>query len=161
MHVCLWVLIFPPELPLMPYHVSIYNTSISLLSIPVASCVVSPDGERIYVTTGNHASGEMVTLSRNGTVISTLFSNGLMWLSYSGDPSRHHVTCTGSGQVLVCGFRPYIIIQVDKDGRQRLAEVVTMKDGGIAPTCVYYSKHTGNLVVGMYKNNDILVLSTH
>ena len=68
----------------------------------------------------NTISQQLVTLSRDGTVISTLtvpdLSSPIVEL-----PGLH---VTDSGQVLVCGVGSHAIIEVDKDGRRRVAEVV-------------------------------------
>ncbi|XP_052247306.1 E3 ubiquitin-protein ligase TRIM56-like isoform X1 [Dreissena polymorpha] len=112
----------------------------------VMSCAVSPDGDRIYVI--NKRSDQLVTLSRDGTVISTLTVPGLDPL-----PGLH---VTDSEHVLVCGSWSNKIVQVDKDGRQILAEVVTNNDGVTLPMSVYYSKNTGSIIVGM-DGDDIIV----
>ncbi|XP_052227298.1 uncharacterized protein LOC127842025 isoform X2 [Dreissena polymorpha] len=117
---------------------------------PVASCAVSPDGDRIYVA--NMSSKQLVTLSRDGTVISTLTDTALDSL---GTQLGLHVT--DSGQVLMCVYWSSTIIQVDRDGRQILAEMVTKNDGVTRPISVYYSKHTGSIIVGMGENNKIIV----
>ncbi|XP_052245843.1 uncharacterized protein LOC127854817 isoform X2 [Dreissena polymorpha] len=116
----------------------------------VTSCAVSPDGDRIYVT--NQDSGQLVTLSRDGTVISTLIVPDLS-SPIGGLPGLH---VTDSGQVLVCGFYSNTVVQVVRDGRQILAEVVTKNNGVISPMSVYYSKHTRSIIVGM-QDNDITV----
>ncbi|KAH3809560.1 hypothetical protein DPMN_137933 [Dreissena polymorpha] len=91
----------------------------------------------------------------DGTKISTLFDPALTLggiIIPTVSPSLH---VTDSGQVLVCGEWSGTIIQ-------RLTEVVTVvakKDDMKIPTCVYYSKHTEILVVGML-GGDILVFST-
>ncbi|KAH3720621.1 hypothetical protein DPMN_063523 [Dreissena polymorpha] len=118
--------------------------------INMASCAVSQDGDRIYVT--NAYSKQLVTLSRDGTVISTLTVPDL---SFIYKLSGLHVT--DSGQVLICGDYAGKIFQVDRDGRQILAEVVTVNNGVSHPISVYYSKHTRSIIVGMWKNNDITV----
>ncbi|KAH3720640.1 hypothetical protein DPMN_063542 [Dreissena polymorpha] len=64
---------------------------------------------------------------------------------------------TDSGQVLVCGYLTHTVVQVDRDGRQILAEVVTENNGVILPLSVYYSKHTRSIIVGMRNNTDITV----
>ncbi|XP_052247929.1 uncharacterized protein LOC127856002 [Dreissena polymorpha] len=111
----------------------------------VHSCAVSPDGDMIYVV--NYSRCLLVTLSRDGTVISDL--------SVPAQPTGIHVT--ESGQVLLCGYSTDKIFQVDRDGRQILAEMVTQNDGVTHPISIYYSKHTGSLIVGMWNNNDIIV----
>ncbi|KAH3848921.1 hypothetical protein DPMN_091306 [Dreissena polymorpha] len=131
----------------------------------VTSCALSPDGARIYVA--NVTSMQLVTLSREGKVISTLTDPALYWKEvihellflvcgiYEYIPVIH---VTDLGQVLVCGNST--IIQVDKDGRQRLAEVVTARDGVTSSKSVYYSKHRSALIVGMVKDDDIMVFQT-
>ncbi|KAH3720674.1 hypothetical protein DPMN_063578 [Dreissena polymorpha] len=64
---------------------------------------------------------------------------------------------TDSGQVLVCGYSSHTVVQVDRDGRQILAEVVTENNCVFRPISVYYSKHTRSIIVGMWYNNDIIV----
>ncbi|KAH3873639.1 hypothetical protein DPMN_036876 [Dreissena polymorpha] len=130
--------------------VSIYKQYfiITVFHTTVTSCAVSPDGDRIYVTKEN--SQQLVTLSRDGKVISSLTVPALS--SPVLLPGLH---VTDSGQVLVCGYYTDTIVQVDRDGRQRLAEVIT-KDV-TRPMSVYYSKHTGSIIVGMGDNNDIRV----
>ncbi|XP_052223164.1 uncharacterized protein LOC127839045 [Dreissena polymorpha] len=119
----------------------------------IKSCAVSPDGDRIYVI--NQHSAKLVTLSRDGTVISTLPDPALQSSRLQTVTSCLHVT--DSGQVLVCLPRSDTILQVDRDGREILAEVVTKNDGVTRPTSVYYSKHTRSLIVGMLHNNDMIV----
>ncbi|KAH3716660.1 hypothetical protein DPMN_059386 [Dreissena polymorpha] len=119
----------------------------------VTSCAVSPDGDRIYVINPN--SNQLVTLSREGTVISTLTVPALS--SPIGVLPGLQVHVTDSGQVMVCGYWSSTIIQMDRDGRQRLAEVVKEDDGVSGPISVFYSKHTGSIIVGMMNNNDIVV----
>ncbi|XP_052247901.1 E3 ubiquitin-protein ligase TRIM33-like isoform X6 [Dreissena polymorpha] len=114
------------------------------------SCAVSPDGDRIYVA--NISSNKLVTLSRDSTVISSLTVPDLSASIY-GRPGLH---VTDSGQVLVCGYYTHPVVQVDRDGRQILAEVVTKNNGVSLPLSVYYSKHTRSIIVGMYRNNDII-----
>ncbi|XP_052283872.1 uncharacterized protein LOC127880590 [Dreissena polymorpha] len=140
------------------------------------SCAVSADGERIYLVC--YGPNQLVTLSKNGTVISIMKEPSLDWgdqLAFhglhvtemgsldSGDKLLlHGLHVTEMGQVLVCGFVSNKIIQVDRDGRQRLAEVVTEKDDvdRPIPVSVYYSKHTGTLIVGMLENDSIFVFTT-
>ncbi|KAH3720503.1 hypothetical protein DPMN_063402 [Dreissena polymorpha] len=117
----------------------------------VTSCAVSPDGDRIYVT--KEDSKQLVTLSRDGTVISTLTVRGLC--SLGAACAGLHVT--DSGQVLVCGYSTGIIYQVDRDGRQILAEMVTKNDIVTRPISIYYSKHTRSIIVGMQCIDNIIV----
>ncbi|XP_052256542.1 uncharacterized protein LOC127861869 isoform X2 [Dreissena polymorpha] len=106
------------------------------------SCAVSPDGDRIYLV--DVEGHQLITLSRNGTVISILSDSKLV-RRYTDFPGLH---VTDLGQVLVCGgHRSDTIFQVDKDGKQILAKVVTEKETGkIVSVC--YSVRTNKLIVG-------------
>ncbi|KAH3835483.1 uncharacterized protein LOC127879113 [Dreissena polymorpha] len=117
----------------------------------VTSCAVSPDGTRIYVA--DRTNNKLKTLSKDGTVISTLTDSALQWEGIHALPSLH---VTETGQVLVCCALSDTIIQVDIDGRKILAHVVKSKDGVIMPTSVYYSARK-LLIVGRFRNKKILV----
>ncbi|XP_052245727.1 uncharacterized protein LOC127854708 [Dreissena polymorpha] len=111
---------------------------------------VTNDGDRIYVT--NEDSYQLVTLSRDGKLISTLTDAAL-----NHEIQLPSLNVTDSGQVFVCGDWFPTIIQVDRDGSQILDEVITKDDGVTDPTAVYYSKKKSSIIVGMYWNNDIMV----
>ncbi|KAH3816342.1 hypothetical protein DPMN_117857 [Dreissena polymorpha] len=49
---------------------------------------------------------------------------------------------------------------VDREGRQKLAEVVTEEYGLDKPTLVYYNENTGALIVGNHRNKYIRVFKT-
>ncbi|KAH3820396.1 uncharacterized protein LOC127832185 isoform X1 [Dreissena polymorpha] len=117
----------------------------------VTSCGVSPDGERIYVTSG--ARDQLITLSRDGAVISKMTDPVLQWNDIL--PGMH---VTNLGQVLVCGGDSNTILQVNRDGTKRRAILATEKSGVVRPTCVYYSKHTNSIIIGMFDNENILVI---
>ncbi|KAH3707893.1 hypothetical protein DPMN_067312 [Dreissena polymorpha] len=97
----------------------------SNLFITDARCMKQLKPVQIYVA--KWASNQLVTLSRDGTVIST-FTDPV--LDCGGLENGLHVT--DLGQVLV-----------DRDGRQRLAEVITQKDGVLYPgiTCISESSN--------------------
>ncbi|XP_052213443.1 uncharacterized protein LOC127832185 isoform X2 [Dreissena polymorpha] len=119
--------------------------------VTVTSCGVSPDGERIYVTSG--ARDQLITLSRDGAVISKMTDPVLQWNDIL--PGMH---VTNLGQVLVCGGDSNTILQVNRDGTKRRAILATEKSGVVRPTCVYYSKHTNSIIIGMFDNENILVI---
>ncbi|KAH3703998.1 uncharacterized protein LOC127859528 [Dreissena polymorpha] len=131
----------------------------------VSTCAVSPDGDRIYVL--NLTSGQLMTLSRDGKVLSNLqlynLTDGLklkakiVFAVGRIIPSCIHVT--DSEQVLVCESIANTIIQVDKDERHRLVEVISGENLR-HPTTIYYNKHSGTLIVGICDNNNILVSAT-
>ncbi|KAH3785132.1 hypothetical protein DPMN_163217 [Dreissena polymorpha] len=96
-------------------------------------------------------NNRLVTLSRDGTVISTLTDCQFRFRTLDD----LHVT--EIGQVLVCGYSS--VAQVNREGRNILAQVVKYKmmmelirkptyfSG--TPTYVYYSRNTDSLIVGM------------
>ncbi|XP_052246680.1 E3 ubiquitin-protein ligase arc-1-like [Dreissena polymorpha] len=141
-------------------HVVLIADKVKDLHQKVASCAVSPDGDRIYVIKGRRE--QLVTLSRDGTVISTLTDHDFYWRY---DDWRYELTpgiiVTDTGQVLVCGSYSNKILQVDRDGKKRLAQVFTEENGMRAPLSVYYSSRTGILIVAMVDNNEIVVFNTN
>ncbi|KAH3849856.1 hypothetical protein DPMN_092260 [Dreissena polymorpha] len=118
----------------------------------VTTCAVSPDEDRIYMASNNPT--ELVTLRSDGKV--TCFTCPRM--EWEDDPLYFpglHVT--DSGHVLVCGMKSNIILKLDKNGSEILAEVVKVSDNVNYPMSVYYSELTGSLIVGMKDNNYIKV----
>ncbi|XP_052213613.1 uncharacterized protein LOC127832269 isoform X2 [Dreissena polymorpha] len=118
----------------------------------VTSCAVSPSGDRIFVT--NEVNNQLVTLSRDGKVLSTLTDPALNWRGQLDLPGLH---VTNSGKVLVCAGYNSAIIKLDTDGR--LTEVVT--DCLDKPMSVYYSKISSTLIVGMCYCDNIIVMKDY
>ncbi|XP_052237735.1 uncharacterized protein LOC127849052 [Dreissena polymorpha] len=85
----------------------------------VYSCAVNLKSDKIYVTSLHKHS--LLTLDKDGNAISTFTDIDLK------GPQGVHVT--PSGQVLVCGETTHTIIQVDSDGKKKLATLATKKDG--------------------------------
>ncbi|KAH3707892.1 hypothetical protein DPMN_067311 [Dreissena polymorpha] len=81
--------------------------------------------EAVQIYVANWDSNQLVTLSRDGTVISR-FTDPI--LNEGCGDVRPGLHVTDSGQVLVCGGRSHTIIQ-------RLAEVITRKDDVFYPGC--------------------------
>ncbi|KAH3855665.1 hypothetical protein DPMN_098235 [Dreissena polymorpha] len=108
------------------YHYSLDGRMVSKMfkdtSEGPTACAVSPDGDRIYVAYNSFIyvkqPVKLVTLSRDGTVISLLTDPALTTTQYLSVILGLNVT--DSGQVLVCGDSSNAIIQVDRDGRERL-----------------------------------------
>ncbi|KAH3843891.1 hypothetical protein DPMN_117425 [Dreissena polymorpha] len=125
---------------------------ISFLVCTVTSCAVSADGERIYVV--NWKQRQLVTLTRDGNVVSTRKNRALRWGNLVVLPGLHVMD---SGQVLICGMESHTILQVDRDGQQRMAAVVTEEDGVHWPISVYYRKNKELLIVGMKDNDNIML----
>lgn len=103
---------------------------------------------------------KLVTLLRDGTVINVIHTPDLRFYTDASHGLYTPGLCvTDSGQVLVCRGQ-HTILQVDRDGRQRLVELVTEKDDVKWPTSVYYSKQRATLIVGMFGSDYILVFKT-
>ncbi|XP_052275453.1 uncharacterized protein LOC127874845 isoform X2 [Dreissena polymorpha] len=112
-------------------------------------CAVSPSGDRIYVTNGYQH--KLLTLARNGAVISTFTDTELTF--------PKGVNVTPAGQVLVCGQNSNTVIQVDREGKKKIATLATQKDGLNNPLSVFYNQKSGSVIVGQYNNENILVFN--
>ncbi|XP_052770794.1 uncharacterized protein LOC128210488 [Mya arenaria] len=107
----------------------------------------SPDGERIYVA--NSHEHKLVTLDKVGQVLSTLEDPELQW---------HTGVCVSpSGHVFVCGAKSHTVLQVDREGRQKLATVVRKADGLYSPRSVWFNEQTSSLIVGNADSDSIVV----
>ncbi|XP_052256923.1 uncharacterized protein LOC127862031 [Dreissena polymorpha] len=114
----------------------------------VWKCAVSPISDRIYVTTEAH--NKLLTLSTNGTLIST-FSDPELICPWG-------VSVTPAGQVLICGYTSKTILQVDGEGKRKLATLDTWRDRSGMPLSVFYNSNTNEVIVGINNNDKILVL---
>ncbi|KAH3749292.1 uncharacterized protein LOC127846946 [Dreissena polymorpha] len=114
----------------------------------VSNCAVSPTGDRIYVT--YPAQHKLLTLARDGTLLSTFTDPKL------NAPSGLRVT--PSGQVIVCGCFSHTVIQVDREGKQKLATIASQKEGVSFPESVCYNTNSHQIIVGMFDNNKIIVM---
>ncbi|XP_052225247.1 uncharacterized protein LOC127840852 [Dreissena polymorpha] len=114
----------------------------------VFKCVVSPSGDRIFVT--NLPEHEVRTLATDGTVLHSFTDPTLK------EPRGIHVTALG--QVLVCGYGSDTILQIDSEGKKKLATLATTSDGVNNPMSVCYNKSTASLIVGQSSGNNILLL---
>ncbi|XP_052235845.1 uncharacterized protein LOC127847755 isoform X2 [Dreissena polymorpha] len=83
----------------------------------VYSCAVNLTDDKIYVT--NQHTHQLLTLAMDGTVISTFTDIDLK------GPRGVHVTTRG--QVLVCGDKSNARIQVDNEGKKKLATLATKR----------------------------------
>ncbi|KAH3850362.1 uncharacterized protein LOC127874475 [Dreissena polymorpha] len=113
----------------------------------VWTCAVSPTGDKIFVTNCTHH--KVLTLARDGTVLCTFTDPDLKC------PLGIHVTA--HGQVLVCGGASDTILQLDGEGRKKLATLGTRKDGLCDPISVCNNRSTASFIVGQYNNDKILV----
>ncbi|KAH3749833.1 hypothetical protein DPMN_184348 [Dreissena polymorpha] len=70
--------------------------------------------------------------------------------------SPRSVHVTPSVQVMVCGYISNTIIQVDSEGKKKLAILASMKDGVHTPVSVFYSSSTNSIILGLDNNNAML-----
>ncbi|XP_052235098.1 uncharacterized protein LOC127847298 [Dreissena polymorpha] len=113
----------------------------------VYKCAVSPTGDKLYITNTSHA--KLLTLARDGSVLATFIDPALQW------PKGLHAT--HAGQVLVCGNNSNTILQVDSEGKRKLATLGTKEDGVVSAWSVCYNRHTASIIVGLERNSSILV----
>ncbi|KAH3815724.1 hypothetical protein DPMN_144255 [Dreissena polymorpha] len=111
----------------------------------VSRCAVSPIWDKLYIT--NYSHNKLLTLARDGTLLATLTDPELR------QPRGLHVT--PRGQVLVCGYLSDTILQVDSEGRKKLATLATGRDEVWYPESVCYCSTTSSIIVG--HGDDILV----
>ena len=118
-----------------------------LFSFAVWRCAVSRTGDRLYIT--NSSQSKLITLTMDGSVLATFEDPDLI------SPTVVHVT--PAGQVLVCGEGSSTILQVDSMGTRKLATLATDRDGLKTPYSVCYNSNTASIIVGMWRNDMILV----
>ncbi|XP_052211973.1 uncharacterized protein LOC127831032 isoform X1 [Dreissena polymorpha] len=111
----------------------------------VDRCAVSPSGEKIFVTNKSHS--KVLTLARDGTVLHTFPD--------LQNPTGIHVT--DLGQVLVCEFSASEILQLDGEGKKKLATLATKKDGLDNTLSVCFQRSTASLIVGQALSKNIVV----
>ena len=112
----------------------------------VDRCEVSPAGEKIFVTNNSHS--KVLTLARDGTVLHTFPD--------LQDPGGIHVT--DLGQVLVWESSVSDILQLDGEGKKKLATLATRKDGLDKVRSVCFKRSTASFIVGQWSSDNILVL---
>ncbi|KAH3735059.1 hypothetical protein DPMN_041520 [Dreissena polymorpha] len=93
---------------------------------------------------------KLITLATDDTLVSTIKDPELQ------DPWGVYVT--PAGQVFVCGCRSNTVIQVDLEGRKKLATLVSSKDGVLKSVSVCYNTKTDGIIVGLHNNNTINVM---
>ena len=109
-------------------------------------------GDKLFFTNLNHH--KVLTLARDGTILHTFTDPDLKW------PRGIHVTA--QGQMLVCGEGSNTILQLDCEGRKKLATLATSSDGLSQPMSVCYNRSTASIIVGesgQYDDNKIIVFS--
>ncbi|KAH3854876.1 hypothetical protein DPMN_097434 [Dreissena polymorpha] len=102
-------------------------------------CLQYP-GDKLYIANRDHH--DLLTLARDGTLLATFTDPELDWQR---------------GQILVCGGVSNTILQVDREGRNKLATLVTENERLGSPCSVCYSSATSSIIVGRQCDNKILV----
>ncbi|XP_052805853.1 uncharacterized protein LOC128235153 [Mya arenaria] len=108
------------------------------IGLTVRRFVVSPDGERIYVTSYNEH--KLITLDKTGNVLSSLEDTDLKY------PSG--LCVSPHGHVFVCGLGSNTVLQMDREGTQKVATLVRKADGVSKPQSLCFSEKTSSLLVG-------------
>ena len=108
---------------------------------------MSPAGDKIFVANFSHK--KVLTLDRDGTLLHTFTDPDLQY------PRGIHVT--DLGQVLVCGHGSHNIIQLDGEGKKKLATIATERDGLHLPESLCYNTSTASIIVGQQHCKRIMV----
>ncbi|XP_052781936.1 uncharacterized protein LOC128218324 [Mya arenaria] len=109
---------------------------------------ISNDGKTIYIT--NHSNDQLITLDNLGNKLATFIDPDLK--------RPYGVHATTAGHVFVCCWNSHKVLQVDKDGKTKLAALARKQDGVYGPTALYFSSSTASLVVGRW-NDTLLVIN--
>ncbi|XP_052818068.1 uncharacterized protein LOC128244092 [Mya arenaria] len=104
----------------------------------VANFVLNQDGKRIYIC--DSTNSKIITIDINGSILATLKDPNI------GRPCGVHVS--EDGHVFVSSWVSNTVVQVDQEGRKKLATLVRSGEGIKYPWAVWYSTHTGRLIVG-------------
>ncbi|XP_052778657.1 transcription intermediary factor 1-alpha-like [Mya arenaria] len=107
----------------------------------VRKCAISNDGKKIYIT--NNIGDQLITVDSIGTKLAQLT-----------DPDMKKPTgvqVTPAGHVFVCCLGSDIVMQVDKDGKKKLATLARERDGVYGPHGLFFSSRTSSLIVGGVK----------
>ncbi|XP_052818062.1 uncharacterized protein LOC128244087 [Mya arenaria] len=113
----------------------------------VAQFAVNQVGKRIYIC--DFTNNKIKTIDSNGNVLASLKDQDII------EPYSVHVS--EGGHVFVCSLCSKTVVQVDQEGRKKLATLVGKGDGVNYPQAVWYSTHTGRLIVGGGQD-DIVVM---
>ncbi|KAH3749885.1 hypothetical protein DPMN_184400 [Dreissena polymorpha] len=114
----------------------------------VNKCAVSPSGDKILVT--NYSHGKVLSLDRDGVVLHTFTDPDLEY------PAGIHMTALG--QVLVCGGSSKTVLQLDGEGKKKLATLATWRDIINDTQSVSYNRSTASIIVGQKMHTNILVI---
>ncbi|XP_052768811.1 uncharacterized protein LOC128209039 isoform X1 [Mya arenaria] len=118
---------------------------------PSSGCTVkrfalAGDGRKIYIAASDHH--KLITIDNKGNILSTLQDQDIK--------SPVGVYVNEDGHVFVCSYRSCTVIQVDQEGRKKLATLVREEDGMNYPQAVCYGTRMRRLIVGG-EQDDVLV----
>ncbi|XP_052815203.1 uncharacterized protein LOC128242172 [Mya arenaria] len=113
----------------------------------VAQFAINQDGKRIYIC--NFYNDKIITIDNNGSILATLQDPDIV--------GPYGVQVSEGGHVFVSSCITNTVVQVDQEGRKKLATLVRNGEGINYPQAVWYSTHTGRLIVGGIQK-DILVM---
>ncbi|XP_052818038.1 uncharacterized protein LOC128244063 [Mya arenaria] len=105
--------------------------------ITVEKSTISHDGKTIYIT--NNIRDQLITLDNNGKKLASFTDPDMI------EPTGIHVT--PSRHVFVCCRDSGTVLQVDKDGKKKLATLARKEDGVYGPCDLFFSIRT-SLIVG-------------
>lgn len=114
----------------------------------VSRFAVSDDGKRIYVT--NSAKGSLITLTDSGDEISTFTDPELI------DPRG--VCVADNGTIFVCGWKSDTILQVDREGKRKMATLTKSSHRIYRPLSLCYYSQTKQMFVGQEMPGKLLEL---
>ncbi|XP_052781189.1 uncharacterized protein LOC128217826 [Mya arenaria] len=114
----------------------------------VMRIAISNDGKTIYIA--NNSNHQLITLDNLGNKLVTFTDPDLR------GPTGVHATT--AGHVFVCCWTSDTVLQVDKDGKTKLATLARKQDGVYRPTALFFSSRSSSLVVGGC-NDTLLVIN--
>ncbi|KAH3692920.1 hypothetical protein DPMN_193256 [Dreissena polymorpha] len=115
--------------------------------VTVWGFAMSHTGDKLYITSPSHH--KLYTVARDGTLLAVFTDPELQY--------PQNVYVTPAGQVLVCGMLSHTIVQMDSEGKRKLATLVSVRDGVGRPCSVCYSSTTSSIIVGLLGDDNIMV----
>jgi len=115
----------------------------------VNGCVVSPDGSRIYIT--NNANHQLITLTKDGTKLSTLTHSELK------GPECVHVSHRGHVFVSCRDLGTVVQVSMKEDATQTVTTLAGKKNELIHPFSLCFNS-SNTLVVGRFLHSNIVEL---
>lgn len=109
---------------------------------------VADDGQKIYIA--DYSYDRLVILDNKGGKLTTFSDRDLE------GPSG--ICVTDNGTVLVCGENSNTVVQVDKDGKKKLATLVNNTKRISRPEALWFNREASKLIVGQ-DNNRLLVIT--